>query len=95
MAVKRVSEKPPSNVKEPGCEGGQESVETGYEEVLGAIALPFDEVLDERDGQPGHHCHHHRHQAGARAGCLGRYKDPARRHGFPTTFGLAMGTLRV
>jgi hypothetical protein len=49
VAVKRVAEKPPPNVKEPGCEGRQKGVETGNEEVIGSITLPFDDVLDDSD----------------------------------------------
>ncbi len=95
VAVKDVAEKPPANVKEPGCQGCQECVEASQEEVFGTVALPVDCVLDNDDRQPGRHRHQDRHQAGARTGALGRDEDPARLHGNSSQIELSMSTSKV
>jgi hypothetical protein len=95
VAIEGVAEKSPTDVEKPGRQGRQEGVETGQQKVVRPAALPFEDVLKNSNDQPSRNRYQHCRQSRARAGGLGRHEHPARRHGFPTSIRLAMGTSKV
>ncbi len=95
LTVKGIAEEAPTNLEEPGRQGGQECVEPCEQEVLGAGALLDDDGLQDRDDQAGGHRNEDRGQAGARTGAFRCYEDPAWLHTSSTSDDDVTGTSEV